>query len=105
MKISLLTKQIYKRELEYNFKDYVVIDLTFGSDTTLYWKERKSGSDANEEITTIHLNDHTTLTGWVEHDKTIVSLFSDFSKGETYGFQYFNNGKIRKLIGTIKPKE
>lgn len=32
---------------------------------------------------TIHMDDHTTLTGWVEHDKTIVSLYSDFAKGET----------------------
>ncbi|MGV6851120.1 MAG: MoaF-related domain-containing protein [bacterium] len=96
---------MYNKELEYNFTDYVIIDLTFGSDTTLYWRELKSGSDANEDIMTIHINDHTTLTGWVEHDKTVVSLFSDFAKWETYGFQYFNDGSVRELIGTIKAKK
>ncbi len=102
---KMTTKQAYNNELAYQFKDYVTINLIFSSDSTLYWKEQKSGTDANEKITTIHLNDHTTLTGWVEKDKTIVSLFSDFATGDTYGFQYFSSGKIRKLIGTIKPKE
>jgi hypothetical protein len=100
----LKTAQIYNLELQYDFADYVIIDLTFRSDTVLYWKERSSGADATEDIHTIHMDDHTTLTGWVEHDKTIVSLYSDFAKGETYGFQHFSDGRIRKLIGTIKPK-
>ena len=98
------TKDIYNRELEYDFKDYVVIDLTFGSDTALYWKERSSGADANEVISTIHINDHTTLIGWFEHDKTVVSLYSDYERGKTYGFQHFSDGRVRELIGTIKPK-
>ncbi len=70
---QMTTKQAYNKELAYHFKDYVTINLIFSSDSTLYWKEQKSGTDANEKITTIHLNDHTTLTGWVETDKTIVS--------------------------------
>ena len=102
--LKLKTNEIYNKVLEYDFKDYVIIDLTFSSDSSLYWIERKSGSDANEKINTIHLNEHTTLTGWIEHDKTIVSLYSDFINGETYGYQYFSDGRIRKLIGTIKLK-
>ena len=102
--LNMTTEKIYGKELEYDFKDYVIIDLTFSSDSSLYWIERKSGTDANEKINTIHLNEHTTLTGWIEHDKTIVSLYSDFATGKTYGYQYFSDGRIRKLIGTIKLK-
>lgn len=103
--LNRLTKDIYGIELEYEFKDYVTIDLTFSSDTALYWIERTSRTDANEQINTIHLNEHTTLTAWIEHDKTIVSLYSNFSTGKTYGYQYFSNGRIRKLIGIIKLKQ
>lgn len=102
--LNMSTNEIYDIELEYEFKNYVTIDLTFSSDTVLYWIERTSGTDAQENINTIHLNEHITLTGWIEHDKTIVSLYSDFATGETYGYQYFNNGKTRKLIGTIIEK-
>jgi hypothetical protein len=102
--LSMSTDEIFGKEFEYEFLDYVTIDLIFSSDSTLYWKERKSGADANEVINTNHLNDYTILTGWFEKDKTIVSLYSDFSTGETYGFQYFNDGNIRELKGTIKLK-
>ncbi len=98
------TAQIYNLELQYDFADYVIIDLTFRSDTVLYWKERSSGADATEDIHTIHMDDHTTLTGWVEHDKTIVSLYSDWSPRVRPTASYFSDGRIRKLIGTIKPK-
>lgn len=99
--MNMTTGDVTHRELTYDFEDYVVIDLVFGSDTELYWKERVSGADANETISTIHVNDSTTLTGWVEHDGTIVSLWSDFAAGRTYGLQYFTDGSVRKLIGTI----
>jgi len=100
--LNMTTEKIYGKEFEYDFKDYVIIDLTFSSDTALYWIERTSGTDANEKINTIHLNEYKTLTSWIEHDKTIVSLYSDFSTGKTYGYQIFDDGTIRKLIGTIK---
>lgn len=103
--LNLKTTEAYNKELTYDFKDYVVIHLTFSSDTTLYWIEAKSGTNANEKIKTIHLNEHTTQTGWFETDGTIVSLYSDFKNGLTYGYQFFSNGKSRKLIGTIKLRE
>lgn len=99
--VNMTAAEVMNRELAYEFEDYVTIDLTFGSDTELYWKERASGADANETISTIHVDESTTLTGWVEHDGIIVSLWSDFAAGRTYGFQYFTDGSVRKLIGTI----
>lgn len=81
--LNMTTEKIYDKEFEYDFKDYMKIDLTFSSDTELYWIERTSGNDANEKINTIHINEHTTLTGWIEHDKTIVYLYSDFATGKT----------------------
>jgi hypothetical protein len=99
--LNLLTSDIYNRTLAYEFEDYVTIDLTFSSDTTLYWKVRNSEVDANENIKTIHLNEFTTLTGWVEDDETVVSLYSDFKIGQTYGYQYFKNGRIKELNGSI----
>ncbi len=47
------------------------------------------------------VDDSTTLTGWVEHDGIIVSLWSDFAAGRAYGFQYFTDGSVRKPNGTI----
>ena len=102
--MDMTTAHVMNRELAYEFEEYVTIDLTFGSDTEFYWKERASGADANETISTIHVNESTTLTGWVEHDGTIVSLWSDFAAGRTYGFQYFKDGAVRKLVGSIELK-
>jgi hypothetical protein len=102
--MNLTTADVMGRALAYEFDAYLTIDLTFGSDTELYWRERVSGADANETITTIHVDESTTLTGWVETHGTIVSLWSDFASGRTYGFQHFANGFVRKLIGTITLK-
>lgn len=102
--MNMTTTQVMNRELAYEFEEYVTIDLVFGSDTELYWKERTSGADANETISTIHVDESTTLTGWLEHDGTVVSLWSDFAAGRTYGLQYFKDGNVRKLIGTITLK-
>ena len=49
--LNMLTNEIYSKEFEYDFKDYVKIDLTFSSDTTLYWIERTSGTDAMRALT------------------------------------------------------
>jgi|TARA_R110000737_G_scaffold219103_1_gene235275 hypothetical protein len=57
--LSMTTNEIYGKELEYEFTDYVTIDLTYGSDTKLYWIERESKADANEEVSTIHFDDYT----------------------------------------------
>lgn len=101
---SSSTKDIIGKELAYNFGGFI-IDITFTSDTTLYWKERKSGKDAHEKIKTLQINDHTTLTGWYEADKTFVSLYSDFLKGETFGYQFRVDGKKNPLKGTIALKK
>jgi hypothetical protein len=45
--MNLTTADVMGRELAYEFDAYVTIDLTFGSDTELYWRERVSGADAN----------------------------------------------------------
>lgn len=46
-------------------------------------------AEANETISTIHVDDGTTFTGWVEHDGAIVSRWSDFAAGKAFGLQYF----------------
>lgn len=102
--MNMTTAEVMNHEWAYEFQDYVTIDLTFGSDTELYWRERASGADANETISTIHVDESTTLTGWVEHDGIIVSLWSDFAAGRTYRFQYFTDGSVRTLLGTITLK-
>lgn len=102
--MNMTAASVMNQELAYVFEDYVTIDLIFSSDTELYWKERASGADANETISTIHVDEGTTLTGWVEHDGTIVSLWSNFATGTTYGLQYFTDGRVRKLVGTIALK-
>ncbi|KKO07871.1 hypothetical protein LCGC14_0052130 [marine sediment metagenome] len=34
--LNMTTEKIYDKEFEYDFNDYVKIDLTFSSDTELY---------------------------------------------------------------------
>ncbi len=102
--LDMSTNEIYGVELEYDFKDFVIIDLTYGSDTELYWIERESKADANEEINTIHLNEHTIIIGWNDSYGNKVSLYSDFAARKTYGYEFYSDGKIRTLIGTIKIK-
>ncbi len=102
--LNMTTENVYGKEFEYDFKDYLKIDLTFISATELYWVEGITGTDAKEKINTIHINDHTTLIGWAEKDKTVFSLYSDFSTGEVHGYQYKRNGRVKKLTGTISLK-
>ncbi len=102
--LNMTTENMYGQELEYNYTDYLNIDITFSSDTALSWIERTTETAGNEKITTTHINEHTTLTGWIDKDKTVISLYSDFSTGKTYGYQYRRNGKIIKLNGSIKLK-
>lgn len=101
---SSSTKDIIGKELAYDFGGFI-IDITFTSDTTLYWKVRKSEKDAHENTTTLQINEHTILTGWYESDKTFVSLYSDFLKGETYGYQFRVDGRKIPLKGTIALKK
>jgi hypothetical protein len=51
--LNRTTDEIYEKELEYKFKEYVTIDLSYSSDMSLYCMERQSKADANEEISTI----------------------------------------------------
>jgi hypothetical protein len=51
--LNRTTDEIYEKELEYKFKEYVTIDLSYSSDMSLYCMERQSKADANKEISTI----------------------------------------------------
>jgi hypothetical protein len=51
--LNRTTDEIYEKKLEYKFKEYVTIDLSYSSDMSLYCMERQSKADANEEISTI----------------------------------------------------
>jgi|AntRauTorckE5430_2_1112549.scaffolds.fasta_scaffold02231_4 hypothetical protein len=51
--LNRTTDKIYEKELEYKFKEYVTIDLSYSSDMSLYCMERQSKADANKEISTI----------------------------------------------------
>jgi hypothetical protein len=42
------------------------------------------------------------MAGGNESDGTKVSLYSDFATGKPYGYQFFSDGRIRNLIGTIR---
>lgn len=44
------------------------------------------------------------MAGGNESDGTKVSLYSDFATGKPYGYQFFSDGRIRNLIGTIRLK-
>ncbi|MEO8399913.1 MAG: hypothetical protein ABI550_08895 [Ignavibacteriaceae bacterium] len=88
----------------YDF-DIFSVDLIIDSDSTLYWKDRKTGQEESENTKTIHTDKYKTLVSWLETNKTFVTMFSDFQKGKAYAFLYWDDGRIMPVTGSIKMKE
>ena len=100
----LKSENMTGKKMFYDYGSFAV-DIIISSDTTLYWKMRDTGKESNEKTVTIHLDDYTTLTSWLEDDGEFVTMYSDFRKGKTSAVIYKEDGKITPVSGSIKLKK
>lgn len=103
-KLGLKTDDIIGKEMIYqygNFDVHVVIT----SDSTLYLKNNKTGQDANEKMSTIHIDENTMLASFVDTENNLVTMLSDFDNGKASAFLYKDDGSVTTLSGSIKIKK
>lgn len=103
-KLGLKTNDIIGKEMTYEYGTRNV-DLVITSDSTIYWKDNKTGKNANQKTKTIHIDKNTMLVSWLEDDNTFVSMLSDFYNGKASAFLYKEDGNITPLTGSIKMKK
>lgn len=100
---DLNTLGIIGKEIAYEY-DLFTVHMIISSDSTLHLQNTAEGTWVNTKSKTIHLDDYRMLTPWVESDNTIVTLFSNFRKGEASAFLFKDDGVITPLSGSIKIK-
>jgi hypothetical protein len=103
-KLGLKTNDIFGKELIYQYGNFDV-HLVITSDSTLYLKNNKTGQDANEKMSTIHIDKNTMLASFVDTENNLVTMLSDFDNGKASAFLYKNDGSVTSISGSIKIKE
>lgn len=103
-KLGLKTNEIIGKELIYQYGNFDV-HLVITSDSTLYLKNNKTGQDANEKMSTIHIDKNTMLAFFVDTENNLVTMLSDFDNGKASAFLYKDDGSVTSISGSIKIKE
>ena len=103
-KLGLKTHDIIGKELVYQYGNFDV-HLAITSDSTLYLKNNKTGQDANEKMSTIHIDKNTMLASFVDTENNLVTMLSDFENGKASAFLYKDDGSVTSISGSIKIKE
>lgn len=103
-KLGLKTNDIIGKEMIYEYGHFDV-HLIITSDSTLYLKNNKTGQDANEKMSTIHIDENTMLTSFVDTEDNLVTMLSDFENGKASAFLYKDDGSVTTLSGSIKMKK
>ncbi len=98
---ALKSENMTGQKMVYEYDSFAV-DIVISSDTTLYWKLRDTGEEANEKTVTVHLDDYKTLTSWLEDDGELVTVYSDFRKSKTSAVMYKPDGRIVPVSGVIR---
>lgn len=103
-KLGLTTNDIIGKEMIYKYGNFDV-HLVITSDSTLYLKNDKTGQDANEKMSTIHIDENTILASFIDSDNNLVTMFSDFDNGKASAFLYKKDGSVLSVSGSIKMKK
>ena len=103
-KLGLKTHDIIGKEPVYQYGNFDV-HLAITSDSTLYLKNNKTGQDANEKMSTIHIDKNTMLASFVDTENNLVTMLSDFENGKASAFLYKDDGSVTSISGSIKIKE
>lgn len=103
-KLGLKTKDIIGKEMIYKYENFD-LHLVITSDSTLYLKNNKTGNDANEKMSSIHINENTMLASFLDTENNLVTMLSDFDNGKASAFLYRDDGSITSVSGSIKLKK
>ena len=103
-KLGLTTYDIIGKEMIYEYGNYN-LHLVMTSDSTLFMKNRNTGKEANEKMSTIHIDENTMLASFVDTDNNLVTLLSDFDNGKASAFLYKDDGSVTSVSGSIKMKK
>jgi len=103
-KLGLTTNDILGKVMIYKYGNFDV-HLVMTSDSTLYLKNNKTGQDANEKMSTIHIDENTMLASFVDTDNNLVTMHSDFDNGKASAFLYKDDGSVTSVCGFIKLKK
>lgn len=103
-KLGLTTNDIFGKEMIYRYGNFD-IHLVITSDSTLYLKNNKTGQDANEKMSTIHIDENTMLASFVDTENNLVTMLSDFENGKASAFLYKDDGSVTTVSGSIKLKK
>lgn len=103
-KLNLSTKKIIGQEMIFEF-DLFAVELVINSNFTIVNRGTGSEEVANENVKTIHLDNHRSLVSWLEADNTYVTMYADFQEGNTSAFIYSDNGGVSSVSGLIKVKK
>lgn len=103
-KLGLKTDDIIGKEMIYKYGNFDV-HLVITSDSTLYLMNNKTGQDANEKMSTIHIDENTMLSSFVDTENNLVTMLSDFENGEASAFLYKDDGSVSAISGSIKLKK
>lgn len=103
-KLGLKTDDIIGKEMIYEYGNFEV-NLVITSDSTLYLKNNKTGQDANEKMSTIHIDENTMLASFVDTENNLVTMLSDFENGKASVFLYKDDGSVTSVSGSIKMKK
>jgi hypothetical protein len=103
-KLGLKTKDIIGKEMVYKYGNFD-IQLVITSDSTLSLKNNQTGQEANEKMSTIHINKNTMLASFVDTENNLVTMLSDFENGKTSAFLYKDDGSVTSVSGSIKLKK
>lgn len=103
-KLGLKTNDIIGKEMIYEYDNFNV-HLVITSDSTLYLKNNKTGQDANEKMSTIHIDENTMLASFVDTENNLVTMLSDFENGKASAFLYKDDGSVTSVSGSIKMKK
>ncbi len=103
-KLGLRTEDIFGKEMIYKYGHFDV-HIVMTSDSTVYLKNNKTGKDAKEKMSTIHINENTMLVSFVDADNNLVTMLSDFDNGKASAFLYKDDGSVTSILGSIRIKE
>jgi len=103
-KLGLTTNDIIGKEIIYEYDNYK-LHLVITSDSTLYMKNKNTGTEANEKMATIHIDEKTILASFVDADNNLVTMLSDFDSGKASAFLYKDDGSVSSVSGSIKIKK
>jgi hypothetical protein len=94
-------QEVLGRQLVFDFGN-AFYNIIISSDSTLYWKDQKTGQDEHEKTQIIPVNKHANMVSWLEADGTFVCMYADFETGKALVFLYTKTGEIVPLTGKIK---